>query len=80
MKNGIVLKYAKFIRENYAIIIATLLIAVATGLVSSGPGRFLQQFNVLLIVVMIGAMGFTITFKSLGEAAKDWRGLSLWLV
>ena len=79
--NGALLWYAKFIRENYAIIIiATLLMALIVGLVSSGPGRFIQQFNVLLIVVMIGAMGFTITFKSLGAAAKDWRGLSLALV
>ena len=70
-------------REHYAIIIiATLLLAVAVGLVSSAPGRFIQQYSVLLIVIMIGAMGFSITFKSLGASLKGWCApcLSLGLV
>ncbi|NVO67096.1 bile acid:sodium symporter [Methanofollis tationis] len=70
-------------REHYAIIIiSTLLIAIAVGLVSSAPGRFLQQYSVLFIVIMIGAMGFSITFKSLSASLKEWcaRCLSLGLV
>ncbi|OPY43912.1 MAG: Sodium Bile acid symporter family protein [Methanoregulaceae archaeon PtaU1.Bin222] len=77
-----VMKYAGFMREHFAIIIiATLLLAIAVGLVSSAPGRFIRQYSVLLIVIMIGAMGFSITFKSLGASLKTCaRCLSLGLV
>lgn len=77
-----VLKYAGFMREHFAIIIiATLLLAIAVGLVSSAPGQFIRQYSVLLIVIMIGAMGFSITFKSLGASLKTCaRCLSLGLV
>ncbi|MCQ8894035.1 MAG: hypothetical protein NQU46_05330 [Methanolinea sp.] len=82
-KKNALLKYAAFVREYYAlIIIATLFVAVAVGLVSSAPGRVLQRYSVLFIVIMIGAMGFSITFKSLSASLKEWcaRCLSLGLV
>lgn len=78
-----VMRYAGFVRECYVIIIiSTLLIAIAVGRVPSTPGRFLQQYSVLFIVIMIGAMGFSITFKSLSASLKEWcaRCLSLGLV
>ena len=73
--------YANFIRNNYTyVIIATLIAGILVGLATSTPGAFIQQFNVPLIVIMIAAMGFTITFKSLGAAARDWKGFSFGLV
>ncbi len=81
--NGVLLRYAVFMREHFAIvIISTLLLAIAVGLVSSAPGRFLQQYSVILIVIMIGAMGFSITYESLSASLKEWcaRCLSLGLV
>jgi len=76
-----VVNYAKFIRENYTyIIIATLVIAVIVGLFTASPGKAIRQANTPLIVIMIGAMGFTITFRSLGAAARDWKGFSFGLV
>jgi len=73
--------YAAFIRNNYTyVIIATLIAGILVGLATSTPGAFIQQFNVPLIVIMIAAMGFTITFKSLGAAARDWKGFSFGLV
>ena len=73
--------YATFIRNNYTyIIIGALIVGVVVGLVSSTPGVFIQQFNVPLIIIMIGAIGFTITFKSLGMAIRDWKGFSFGLV
>jgi predicted Na+-dependent transporter len=73
--------YAKFVREKYAyIIVTTLIIAAIVGLFTPSPGIYIRQFNTPLIVIMIGAMGFTITFKSLGAAAKDWKGFSFGLV
>ena len=70
--------YAAFVRNNYTyLIIATLLASVLVGLVTPAPGLFIRQFNIPLIIVMIGAMGFTITFKSLGMAAmRDWKGFA----
>lgn len=46
----------------------TLLIALIVGLFTSEPGRVIKSVNVLLIAVMIGAMGFTMTFKSVQGA------------
>lgn len=70
-KNSIWLRYAKVVRERYAImIIATLIIALAIGLVTSEPGQFIKRFNVALIAIMIGAMGFTMTFGSVWSALK----------
>jgi hypothetical protein len=64
--------YAKFIRAKYAyIILTTLAIAVIVGLLTNSPGVFIRQFNTPLIVIMIAAMGFTITFRSLGAAATE---------
>ena len=75
------LAYAKFVREKYTyIILTTLAIAVVVGLFTSSPGVHIRQFNTPLIIVMIAAMGFTITFKSLGIAARDWKGFSFGLV
>ncbi len=75
------MNYAKFIRENYTyIIITTLVIGVIIGFFTARPGVYIRQFNTPLIIIMIAAMGFTITFKSLGTAAKDWRGFSFGLV
>lgn len=73
--------YAAFVRNNYTyLIIATLLASVVVGLVTPTPGLFIRQFNIPLIIIMIGAMGFTITFKSLGMAAiRDWKGFSFGL-
>jgi len=73
--------YAAFVRNNYTyLIIATLVASVVVGLMTPAPGLFIRQFNIPLIVVMIGAMGFTITFKSLSIAAmRDWKGFSFGL-
>lgn len=43
------------------------------------PGLLLRQINIPLIVIMIGAIGFTITFKSLGLAIRDWKAFSFGL-
>ena len=76
-----ILTYAKFVREKYTYIILTILvIAIIVGLFTSSPGMFIRQFNTLLVVIMIAAMGFTITFKSLAIAAKDWKGFSFGLI
>lgn len=76
-----ILTYAKFVREKYTyIIITTLVIGVIVGLFTSSPGQALRQANTPLIIIMIAAMGFTITFKSLGSAFRDWKGFSLGLV
>jgi predicted Na+-dependent transporter len=78
---NVITAYARFIREKYTyIIITTLVIAVVVGIFTPSPGVFIRQFNTLLIVIMIAAMGFTITFKSLGSAVKDWKGFSFGLV
>ena len=68
-------------REKYAyVIISTLAVAIIVGLITPAPGIFIRQFSAPLIIIMIGAMGFTITFKSLGMAAKDWKCFSFGLV
>jgi len=73
--------YAKFIREKYTyVILTTLVIAVVVGLFTASPGQALRHANTPLIVIMIAAMGFTITFKSLGSAVRDWKGFSFGLV
>jgi predicted Na+-dependent transporter len=73
--------YAKFIREKYTyIIITTLVIAVVVGLFTPSPGVFIRQFNIPLIIILIAAMSFTITFSNLGMAARDWKGTSFGLV
>jgi predicted Na+-dependent transporter len=73
--------YARFVREKYTyIIITTLVIAVVVGLFTASPGVHIRQANTPLIVIMIAAMGFTITFKSLGMAIRDWKGFSIGLV
>jgi len=72
--------YARFIREKYTyVIIGALVAGVTVGLFSSSSGRFIQHFSVPLVFVMIAAMGFTITLKSLIIAAKDWKSFSLGL-
>jgi len=78
---SVIMTYAKFIRENYTyIIITTLVIGVIAGFFTARPGVYIRQFNTPLIIIMIAAMGFTITFRSLGTAAKDWKGFSFGLV
>jgi predicted Na+-dependent transporter len=73
--------YAQFIREKYTvIIISTLLVAILVGLFTPAPGIAIRKISTFLIVIMIGAMGFTITFKSLGMAARDWKSFLLGLV
>lgn len=76
-----ILRYARFIREKYAyVILGTLVGGIVVGLFTAEPGLFIRTFSAPLIIIMIGAMGFTITFKSLGTAAKDWKCFSLGLV
>ena len=76
-----IMNYAKFVREYYThIIITTLIIGVIVGLFTPSPGVYIRQFNTPLIIIMIAAMGFTITFRSLGTATKDWKGFSFGLV
>jgi len=76
-----ILAYAKFVREKYTyIILTTLVIAVVVGLFTSSPGVFIRQFNTPLIVILIAAMSFTITFSNLGMAARNWKGTSFGLV
>jgi predicted Na+-dependent transporter len=53
------------------VIIATLIVGLASGFFSTAPGFFIRRFATLLIVIMIGAMGFTIRVRSLGRALKD---------
>lgn len=73
--------YARFIREKYTyIIVTTLIIGVIIGFFSTRPGVLIRQFNTPLIIIMIAAMGFTITFRSLGAEAKDLKGFSFGLV
>ena len=73
--------YARFVRENYAgIIVSTLIAGIVVGLFTDSPGVFIRQFNLPLIVIMIGAMGFSITFRSLGLATSQWKGFSLGLL
>jgi len=73
--------YATFVRNNYTyIIIGTLIVGVVAGLVTPAPGLLIRQFNVPLIVILIAAMSFTITFQNLGSAARDWKGTLLGLV
>src|SRR4030042_1033906 len=77
----LIMTYARFVRENYTyIIITTLIIGVIIGFFTARPGVYIRQFNTPLIIIMIAAMGFTITFRSLGTAAKDWKGFSFGLV
>ncbi|MGQ9587120.1 MAG: arsenic resistance protein [Thermoplasmata archaeon] len=76
-----ILTYARIVRERYTfIIIGALVIALAVGLFTSTPGTFIRQFNVPLIVVLIAAMSFTITFSALGKAIKNWKGTIAGLV
>ena len=76
-----IMAYARFIREKYTwLIIGTLVVGIVVGLFTPGPGLFIRRFSAPLIIIMIGAMGFTITFKSLGMAAKDWRCFSFGLL
>lgn len=73
--------YAKFIREKYTgIIISTLVLGIVVGLFTPAPGIVIRKISTFLIIIMIGAMGFTITFKSLGTAARDWKSFILGLV
>jgi len=75
------LSYAKFMRERYAyVIISTLILGIGVGFFTALPGLIIRAFSTPLIVIMIGAMGFTITFRSLGAAVKDWEGFSFGLV
>jgi len=70
-------RYAGLVRRYYsAIIVSTLLVAVAVGALTGAPGRTLMRFSVPLIAVMIGAMEFTIPIRALGLALRDWRGVS----
>jgi len=67
--------YARFVRENYTyIILTTLVIAVVVGLFTSSPGAFIKHFNTPLIIVLIAAMSFTITFRDMAAAAMNWQG------
>lgn len=78
---GAILAYARFVRAKYTHIIITALVAgVILGLITSSPGQLIRQASAPLIVVMIAAMGFTITFRSLGVAVRDWRGFSIGLM
>jgi predicted Na+-dependent transporter len=77
----IVHAYAKFIREKYTyIILATLIIGIIVGFFTPSPGLFIRKINTPLIIIMIAAMGFTINFKHLGLALKDWKGLSFGII
>src|SRR4030042_3213152 len=72
MSRTMLKKLADFVREKYAsIIISTLIIGIIVGVFPPSPGLYIQRFTIPLVIVMIGAMGFTITFKSFGTALKD---------
>jgi len=74
------LKIADFIRERYAyIIISTLIFGIIVGIFTPSPGLYIQKFTIPLVIVMIGAMGFTITCKSFGMALKDIKSFSFGL-
>jgi predicted Na+-dependent transporter len=76
-KGSMILVYARFIRDKYAyVILATLVAGIGVGLLTPAPGFFIRHFSAILIIIMIGAMGFTITFKSLVMAARDWKCFS----
>ncbi len=75
-----VTKIADFIRERYAsAIISTLIIGIIVGIFTPSPGLYIQKFTIPLVIIMIGAMGFTITFKSFGTALKDVKSFSFGL-
>jgi predicted Na+-dependent transporter len=77
----VIMTYAKFVREKYTyIILTTLIIAVVVGFFTSSPGVFIRQFNIPLVIILIAAMSFTITFRGLGMAARNWKGTSFGLV
>ena len=66
--------YAAFMHEKYShVIVASLAAGILTGFYSTAPGHLIRRFATLLIVIMIGAMGFTIRIRSLGRALKDGR-------
>jgi len=72
--------YAEFVRRNYAyLILCALGIGIITGLISPAPGIFIRQFNTPLIVIMIGAMGFTVVIRGVAMAIRDWRAFILGL-
>ena len=47
------------------IITSTFVAGIVVGLYTASPGIAIRKISAFLIVVVIGAMGFTITFKSL---------------
>jgi len=77
----VIITYARFVREKYTyIILTTLVVAVVVGFFTSSPGVFIRQFNIPLVIILIAAMSFTITFRGLGMAARNWKGTSFGLV
>jgi len=66
--------FSEFMRRNYFYVILTdLAVGVIVGLFTSRPGEVIRGFNTPLMVLMIAAMGFTITFRSLSAAITRWR-------
>jgi len=59
-----ILAYARLMRGKYAyVILGTPVGGIVAGLFNPAPGLFIRRFSAPLIVIMIRAMGFTITFK-----------------
>lgn len=75
------LSYAQFMRDRYAyVIVSSLILGIAVGIFTPAPGQFIKNFSIPLIVIMIGAMGFTITLKALKRAAQDWTAFGLGMI
>ncbi|MBC7189503.1 hypothetical protein H5U35_04730 [Candidatus Aerophobetes bacterium] len=80
-EHKIILTYTKIMRENISLVLLiTLAAGIGTGLFTSMPGLFIRKFDLALVVIMIGVMGFTITFKNLTSSTRGVIELFLGLV
>lgn len=72
-----VLKFCILCKNEYSkIIVATLLVAMASGIFTSSFGTMLKPLTVPLMMLMIASMGFTMTLKSFDPALREIRGFS----
>ena len=72
-----ILEFSEFIRAKYPyIIIATLVVAIFVGFYTASPGKFLKNYSIWFVIVMIASMGYTITARSFFMALKDITGFS----
>ena len=69
------LKYARFVKSNYQVIIViTVIFGLGLGLWTSAPGQWLRQFSQILMFLMIYFMSVTIVGKDFILVAKKPGG------